>query len=178
MPKAKNLAELYDLPTMDWEPVQKALETGVSQAPGTGGPNRHTFWLTTLNEDGSPHVTGFGASDWIDGGIYLVAGEQTRKAQNIARDPRCAVSVAADEFDVVLEGTAEKVTDPAVVADVAKRSAEGGWPAKVDESGTAITAEYSAPSAGPPPWAVYRITPRRATALWVEEPGGATRWDF
>jgi hypothetical protein len=25
---------------------------------------------------------------------------------------------------------------------------------------------------------VYRITPRAATALWVLEPGGATRWQF
>ncbi len=27
----------------------------------------------------------------------------------------------------------------------------GGWPARVDETGLALTAEYSAPSAGPPP---------------------------
>jgi hypothetical protein len=35
-----------------------------------------------------------------------------------------------------------------------------------------------APSAGPPPWHVYRFTPTAATALATIEPGGATRWTF
>jgi hypothetical protein len=61
---------------------------------------------------------------------------------------------------------------------MAARWAAEGWPARVDESGTAVTAEYSAPSAGPPPWAVYRLTPRAATALATVEPGGATHWTF
>lgn len=53
-----------------------------------------------------------------------------------------------------------------------------GWPAEVDDSGRAITAEYSAPSAGPPPWAVYRITPLTAMVLATTQPGGATRFRF
>ncbi len=53
-----------------------------------------------------------------------------------------------------------------------------GWPARVDESGRALTAEFSAPSAGPPPWHVYRITSSAATALRTVEPGGASRWRF
>ena len=56
--------------------------------------------------------------------------------------------------------------------------AAGGWPARVDDTGTALTADFSAPSAGPPPWHVYRITAQRATALGTVEPGGATRWTF
>ncbi|GAA5072838.1 hypothetical protein [Nocardia iowensis] len=54
----------------------------------------------------------------------------------------------------------------------------GGWPAAVDDTGEALTAEYSAQSAGPPPWHVYRITPNIAMALGTVEPGGATRWRF
>ena len=53
-----------------------------------------------------------------------------------------------------------------------------GWPARVDDTGTALTAEFSAPSAGPPPWHVYRLTIDRATALETVEPGGATSWTF
>ncbi|MFI6998932.1 hypothetical protein [Nocardia sp. NPDC050175] len=45
-------------------------------------------------------------------------------------------------------------------------------------SGQALTAEYRAPAAGPPPWHVYRITATTATALGTVEPGGATRWRF
>ncbi len=39
-------------------------------------------------------------------------------------------------------------------------------------------ASISAPSAGPPPWWVYRVTPRRATVLQTVEPGGATLFEF
>jgi hypothetical protein len=175
--EATNLAELYDLPTLDWEPIRRRLDEGFTQAPGTGGPNRHTYWLATINADGSPHVTGIGAF-WRDDALWIVTGETTRKGRNLARDPRCTLSLAADEFDVVVSGQAEKITDPAVVAEIARVAADDGWPARVDETGTAITADYSAPSAGPPPWVVYRITAREATALATVEPGGATHWRF
>jgi hypothetical protein len=65
--------------------------------------------------------------------------------------------------------------DLPTVAVMAERWAAEGWPCRVDETGRALTADYSAPSAGPPPWFVYRITPRSATALAILEPGGATR---
>ncbi len=175
--QTKNLADLYELPVIEWEPIAARLERGVTQAPGTGGPNRHTCWLATLNPDGSPHVNGVGAM-WEDGAFWFETGTSTRKARNIARDPRCSLSVATDEFDLVVEGRATKVTDPAIVAKMAAVWAAEGWPARVDESGTALTAEYSAPSAGPPPWHVYRIDITRATALLTQEPGGATRFDF
>jgi pyridoxamine 5'-phosphate oxidase-like protein len=174
---ATNLAELYDLPLMDWAAIRERLSAGVTQAPGTGGPNRHTCWLTTINPDGSPHVTGIGGL-YADGAFWFQSGERTRKARNLARDSRCALSLATDEFDLVAEGDARQVTDPRIVATMAARWAAEGWPARVDESGWAITAEYNAPSAGPPPWFVYRITPRAATALQTVDPGGATRWRF
>ena len=39
---AKNLADLYDLPVLDWAMVTGRLDAGISQAPDTGGPNRHS----------------------------------------------------------------------------------------------------------------------------------------
>jgi len=174
---ATNLGELYDLPQLDWAPIQERLSAGVTQAPGTGGPSRHTCWLTTINPDGSPHVTGIGGL-YADGAFWFQSGAQTRKARNLARDPRCAFSLATDEFDLVAEGDAHQVTDPPTVAAMAARWAADGWPARVDESGRAITAEYNAPSAGPPPWFVYRVAPRAVTALRTVDPGGATRWRF
>ncbi|HST82618.1 MAG TPA: pyridoxamine 5'-phosphate oxidase family protein, partial [Kineosporiaceae bacterium] len=85
---------------------------------------------------------------------------------------------ATDPFDLVVEGEAHPVTDPATVARMAGVWAADGWPCRVDDSGTALTADFSAPSAGRPPWAVYRITARRATGLLTVEPGGATTWQF
>jgi PPOX class probable F420-dependent enzyme len=174
---AKNLADLYGLPQLDWAAVRARLDTGFTQAPGSGGPNRHTCWLATINPDGSPHVTGVGAS-WVDGAFWIATGEQTRKARNLARDPRCALSLATDEFDLVVNGAARKVTDPPTVAAMAARWAAEGWPARVDETAQAITADYSAPSAGPPPWFVYRLGLDSATALQTTGRGGATRWRF
>ena len=159
-----NLDDIYGTPGLDWDRVAATLEEGFTQAPGTGGPNRHSSWLATINPDGSPHVTGIGAI-WVDGAFWFETGDTTRKARNVARDPRCSLSVALLEFDLVVEGDAQKITDPPTVADMAARWAAGGWPCRVDESGQALTADFSAPSAGPPPWFVYRITPRTAVAV-------------
>ena len=175
--EATNLANLYNLPLLDWSRIEARLEGGLSQAPGTGGPDRHTCWLATINSDGSPHVTGIGAL-WTHGCFWFETGTRTRKGRNLARDPRCTLSVAARDFDLVVDGEATLVTDPATVADLAARWAAAGWPARPDDTGTALTAEFSAPSAGPPPWNVYRLTPRTATALGTVDPGGATRWRF
>jgi hypothetical protein len=175
--EATNLAELYDLPPLDWAPIESQLGPTLTQAPGTGGPDRYTCWLTTVNADGSPHVTGVGAF-WDDGAFWVVTGLRTRKGRNLAREPRCAVSVATRDYDLVVEGTASLVTDPDPVARIAAVARDGGWPARVDDSGTALTAPYSAPSAGPPPWSVFRIAATSATALATVEPGGATRWTF
>jgi PPOX class probable F420-dependent enzyme len=174
---AVNLAGLYDLETLDWSRIQQGLAAGIPQAPGTGGPNRHTCWLSTINPDGSPHVAGVGAL-WVEDAFWFETGPGTRKARNLARDPRCVLSVAADDFDLVVDGDAVRVSDPDTVAAMAAHWVAGGWPARVDESGLALTAEFSAPSAGPPPWFVYRIGIRSATALLTVEPGGATRWTW
>ena len=175
--EATNLADLYHSPLLDWAPIQARLAAGLSQAPGTGGPDRHTCWLATINPDGSPHVTGIGAL-WADGCWWFETGRDTRKGKNLARDSRCTLSVAAQEFDLVVEGEATLVTDAATVADLAARWAAAGWPARTDYTGVALTAEFSAPSAGPPPWHVYRLTPRTATAVSTIDPGGATQWRF
>ena len=44
--------------------------------------------------------------------------------------------------------------------------------------GDALTAEFSAPAAGPPPWNAYRIVPSTVFALGTAEPYGATRFDL
>src|SRR5215212_9338501 len=148
---ATNVADLYRLPLLDWDRIERRLEQGLTQAPETGGPDRHTCWLATVNADGSPHVTGVGAL-WVDGAFWFETGQTSRKGRNIARDPRCTLSVATHGFDLTVEGVASVVTDPTTVAAMAARWADEGWPARVDDSGVALTADFSAPSAGPPPW--------------------------
>jgi len=175
--ETKNLATQEDAPPVGWGFVTDRLGSGLTQAPGTGGPDRHTCWFTTLNADGSPHTTGIGAL-WAHGSFWLETGRGTRKGRNLARDPRCSLAVSTDLFDLTVEGRAELVLDPSSVADLASRWAADGWPCRVDASGTALTAEFSAQSAGPPPWHVYRISVSSATCLQIPEPYGATRWSL
>ncbi len=57
---ATNLAELYDLPPLEWQARSAThLDAGIAQAPGAGGPDRHTVLADDARTaDGSPHVTG------------------------------------------------------------------------------------------------------------------------
>jgi hypothetical protein len=171
--KAKNL-DGYGTPPIEWERVRDALNADIDQAPGTGGPNRHTSWLTTINPDGSPHVTPVGVVQ-LGGVWYFNSGPATRKSRNIAANPRCVVSVATHPFDLVIEGSATRVTDADELRSVADEFNKGGWPAQVE--GEALTAEFSAPSAGPPPWHLYRISFDTVFAFGTAEPYGATKFD-
>jgi hypothetical protein len=171
---ARNL-DGYGAPVIGWERVRAVLGTPLTQAPGEGGPQRHTAWLTTIDPDGRPHVRPVGIAN-VGGQWYFSSGRATRKSRNVARDPRCSLSVATDPFDLVLEGRAERVVDPAELQTVAEAYNAGGWPSRVE--GDALTAPFSAPSAGPPPWHVYRIEPATVYAFGTSEPYGATRFDL
>ena len=170
-----NLGVGDGLPPVDWSAVVGKLDDG--SAPAPDAHNARTTWLTTLNEDGSAHVTAVGAV-WVDGTFWFQTGSGTRKSRNVARDPRCTIALSIRDADVVVEGDAARVTDAPSVARVAKAWADGGWPVEPDQSGTGITAPFNAPSQGPPPWNVYRIEPRSATVVLSTEPGGLTRFRF
>jgi hypothetical protein len=113
---------------------------------------------------------------WVDGRYYFCGGPRSRKIRNIERDPRCAFGVAIRDYDVSLEGHVVRVRDDALLQRLAEVFAEGGWAPTV--AGGGFTHEYSAPSAGPPPWYVYEFVPEHADAVATKEPGGATRWTF
>ena len=170
-----NLGETDGLPPVDWTAVVGKLDSGSAPAPDAN--NSRTTWLATVNEDGSPHVTAVGAV-WLDGTFWFQTGRGTRKGRNVERDGRCSISVSIRDADVVVEGVAARVTDPGVVARIAKAWADQGWPAEPDQSGSGITAPFNAPSQGPPPWNVYRVEPRSATVVLGTEPGGLTRFKF
>lgn len=170
-----NLGAADGLPPVEWTKIVEKLESRSGPAPDAH--NAHTTWLSTLNKDGSPHVTAVGAV-WVDGTFWFQTGSGTRKGRNVTRDPRCSVAVLIRDADVVVEGEATRVTDPAALARVAKAWAAQGWPAEPDESGSGITAPFNAPSQGPPPWNVYRIKPLSAIVTLGVEPGGLTRFRF
>jgi Pyridoxamine 5'-phosphate oxidase len=170
-----NLGMADGLPPVDWAAVAEKLDA--RSAPAPDAANSRTTWLSTINEDGSPHVTAVGAM-WVDGAFWFQTGSGTRKGRNVARDPRCSVAVSVRDADVVIEGVAARVTEPGALARIAKAWADHGWPAEPDGSGSGITAPFNAPAQGPPPWNVYRIEPRSAIVTLAAEPGGLTRFRF
>jgi hypothetical protein len=170
-----NLGKADGLPPVEWATLVEKLNAG--SAPAPEALNSRTTWLSTVNDDGSPHVTPVGAI-WLDGTYWFQTGSGTRKAHNVARDGRCSISLSIRDADVVIEGEAVRVTEQAAVARAAQAWADQGWPAEPDESGTGITAPFNAPSQGPPPWGVYRIELRSAIATLTAEPGGLTRFVF
>src|ERR687896_967418 len=155
-----NLGKADGLPPVDWAAIAEKLDAG--SAPQPDAVNSRTTWLSTVNDDGSPHMTAVGAI-WVDGTFWFQTGAGTRKRRNVARDPRCSLAVSIRDADVVIEGEAVQITEPDAVARIAQAWADNGWPAEPDESGAGITAPFKAPSPRPPPGHVYRITPHPAT---------------
>ena len=156
----------YGNAALEWSRVVEALAAG----PASG-----TSFLGTIGPDGRPHAAGTGAS-WIDGELFIVSGPGTRKSRNLAANPACTLSASLPGIDVVIEGTATRVTDAATLERVAAHYRSNGWPAEV--TGDAFTAPFTAPSAGPPPWHVYTINYHTVFGVGGAEPHGATRWRF
>ena len=164
-----NLDTLYGSEAIPWSRPRELLAAG---ALGSGA----SFFLGTVRPDGRPHAAGIGAA-WHDGDLYFQCGPNTRKARNVAANPACTMSASLPGMDLVLEGEARRVTDTPTLEALAAIFREGaGWPVQVD--GDAFTAPYSAPSAGPPPWHLFRLTANTVFGVATAEPHGATRWRF
>ena len=95
-----NLGKADGLPPVDWATVTEKLTTG--SAPAPDAMNSRTTWLSTVNEDGSPHVTPVGAL-WLGGTFWFQTGAGTRKGRNVAHDPRCSIAVSIQDADVVYD---------------------------------------------------------------------------
>jgi hypothetical protein len=133
------------------------------------------FFLGTVGPDSRPHAAGVGAL-WFDGDLYVVSSPETRKSRNLTANPARTISAALHGIDLVFDGEAARVTDGPTLERLAALYRAQGWPAEVE--GDAFSAPYSAPSAGPPPWYLYRFTFHTAFGVATEEPNGATRWRF
>jgi general stress protein 26 len=163
----KNLADRYSLELIPWSRALEALESAQART--------QTPFLATTRPDGRPHVAAVGAL-WDEGKVYFTSGSGTRKSRNLAQTANCVISMSLPGIDLVVEGTAAKLTDEPTLQRLAKRYADQGWPAIVKDG--AFTYDYSAPSAGPPPWDLYAVTPTTIFGVLTVEPGGATRWRF
>jgi PPOX class probable F420-dependent enzyme len=124
----------------------------------------HDYWLATRWPDGRPHVMPVWGV-WREGMLWFSTGRRSRKARNLAADPRCAVTTCDAQEPVVVEGAAERVDDlPTITAFTA-------WVNEKYESD--IEVEFFARHA------TFRVRPARAFALTESDfTGSPTRWVF
>src|SRR5919108_1945139 len=164
---ARNLDRYGDAP-LEWSRADQALRAGSTTADVT-------WFLATTRPDGRPHAAGVGAV-WDGENVYFTSSPAARKARNLEANPRAAISARLDSIDLVVEGDVSRVTDKPTLERLVAIYREGGWPAEVEND--AFTAPFSAPSAGPPPWYLYRVTFHTVIGVATEAPNGATRWRF
>jgi hypothetical protein len=155
------------------EPLPWSRPRDLLAATPTGG--ERSFFLGTTDPDGRAHAAAVGAM-WLDGALYFTSGPGTRKTRNLEARPACSLAVSLQGIDMIFEGAVARVTDNATLEALAALYRSVGWPAEV--AGEAFTAPYSAPSAGPAPWNLYRMTIQTAYGVATAEPYGATRWRF
>lgn len=133
------------------------------------------FWLATERPDGRPHLVPL-LGVWVDDALHFAASPNSRKGKNLAGNPRCSVGTREHGIDLVLEGDVARVTDADRLRDVAAAYAtKYGWQVEVRDG--ALYGD-GAPTAGPPPYAVYRVTPTTAFGFPAGQQYPPTRWRF
>ena len=112
-------------------------------------------------QDGSPHVMPVWGL-WLDEAFYFSTGSKSRKAKNLAKNPRCVICSDDSAEAVIVEGEVEYVRDSATLEPIFK----------------AYTAKYRMDISGMgEPF--YRVRPRVAFGLYEKRFGQtATRWSF
>jgi hypothetical protein len=165
-PKSADLIAADPTTALPWEVVRDVLK------------DTRLYWLATVHPSGRPHVRPVLAVR-VNGALYSTSTKAFRKGRNLATDPRCTVTARTDIMDVVLEGTATQVTNEDTLNKVAEAyRSKYGWPVTVTNG--AFDAPYSAPTAGPPPYHPYEITPATVFGFGTadEYAGRTTRYRF
>jgi general stress protein 26 len=133
------------------------------------------YWLTTVRADGRPHVTPL-VGVLHDGAMHFCTGLREQKARNLEASAHVALTTGANTWsagtDVVIEGTAVRVTDrPALqaIADAYLAKYGEAWAFAVEGDG--FTTDGGGPAA------VFRIEAAKAMAF-AKAPHGQTTFRF
>jgi PPOX class probable F420-dependent enzyme len=138
--------------------------------------NAELYWLSTVRADGRPHVTPLiGLADGDT--MVFCTGLEEQKARNLEHNPRVVLTTGsnrwAEGLDVVVEGTAVRVTDRADLqrlADAYESKYGSDWHFDVGD-GVFVhgDGEFTA--------AVFRIEPDKALAF-AKDPHAHTSYRF
>jgi hypothetical protein len=137
------------------------------------------YWVATTGGDGRPHVRPVLAV-WVDGKVCSTTSPGARKGRNLQARPECSMEARAPAIDIVVEGVASWVDDRTRLEQIASAyDRKYGWPVTITDQNM-FDAPYGAPTAGPPPYRVYEITPRFVYAFGTSDNLGvrSTRFRF
>jgi nitroimidazol reductase NimA-like FMN-containing flavoprotein (pyridoxamine 5'-phosphate oxidase superfamily) len=141
------------------------------------------YWIVTVRVDGRPHAVPL-VGVWQEGAFAFCTGPDEQKARNLAANPRVAVTTGgmgangwASGKDVVLEGTAIRVTDAETLQALAD-----AWFAKYGEDwrfevrgAEFVERSHSGGSTAGGAW-VYRVAADKVLAFGDEH--GQTAYRF
>ena len=154
----------YGVDTPSWEPLPW------SWATERLVPNRN-YWVVTASGDGRPHALPvWGVWDVDTDRFGFSCGPRSRKARNLAVNPRAVVAIDDTVECVSVEGTASAVTDDADQADWIDR-----YLAKYSPLAPDLSAEFLRANL------LFELAPERAFAIIEREEefsAQATRWVF
>ena len=132
------------------------------------------YWLSTVRQDGRPHITPL-VGVWVDDSFVFCTGPEEQKAQNLEHSTAVAVTTGnnmwKDGLDVVVEGTAERVTGKAALAPLADAIREkyyGEWDFTPEDEGFGHDSHIAY---------VFRVPPAKVLAF-AKSPHGQTRFTF
>lgn len=125
------------------------------------------YWLATRAASGRPHLRPVDGV-WVAGALCFGGSPETGWVRNLASRPEVSVSLPDDDHAVILEGTVELVSDPALPISVALGPANRAKYPQYFEEG--------APDDFLPFWC---LRPARVFAWSLTGfPNKATRFDF
>lgn len=126
----------------------------------------HNYWVATVSPGEHPHqMPVWGV--WHETCVWFSSSSDSRRARNLARRPTCSVATD-DAFEpVVVEGLAERVTDPSAIV---------GFAELVDAK---YSTDYGPGFYDPEVNSTFRVPPVVVFGLSVEDfIGSPTRWTF
>jgi Pyridoxamine 5'-phosphate oxidase len=126
----------------------------------------HDYWVATVRPDGRPHLMPVWGV-WDDGALWFSSSVGSRKARNLAANPRCTIATDNAWEPVVLEGMAARVTDHDTLARFIRLENEK------------YETDYGVDFLDPSVNATFRLDPAWAFSLTEDDfEGSPTRWTF
>jgi hypothetical protein len=125
---------------------------------------------------------------WFEGAFHFLVGEGTRKGRNLESEERCVVATGNStlpSMDLVVQGRARPLRDHEAVRRLTDLLRGKGWEG-LEARGDRVHGP-NAPTAGPPPYAIYRLEPTMVFGFpgmfgMDQVEGGElpkpTRWEF